>query len=146
MTTVPVRPPPVNPPMPPAALRVWREGFQPLLSDAALAGLRGALRRDDALLIQGATTEPPPLPCVADWPVERACVIAYCGLCEGLETVGEVEEFFVRLCAACDKALGEPAAVRWFLNHWDAAPRAEAVAGLLAEVEVEIARRSRAAA
>jgi hypothetical protein len=128
--------------MPAAALHVWRDGLAPLLSDGALRSLRDALRRDDALLLQGATTSPPPLLGVGDYPVERACPVAYCGLAEGLETVAEVEEFFARMCWACDQALGEAAAVKHFLNHRDYAPRAEVVAGLLAEVEAEVARRN----
>jgi hypothetical protein len=62
--------------------------------------------------------------------------VAYTGLAEGLETVGEVEEYFARMCCECDKALGEEAGARWFLNWWDETPRAEAVTGLLAEVEM----------
>jgi hypothetical protein len=127
--------------LPDSALRTWRLGLQPLLSGHALRSLRDALARDDAKLIQNATTNPPPLPCVADWPCERACAVAFTGFSEGLETVGEIEEYFARMCAECDKATGEPASVRWFLNAWDESPRAVAVAGLLAEVEKEIARR-----
>ena len=45
--------------------KVWREGVAPLLSAAGLEALRRALVTDDGRLLQGATTTPPPLPCVA---------------------------------------------------------------------------------
>jgi hypothetical protein len=115
--------------------RVWREGVAPLLSDSALHALRGALAGDSPELVQGATTSPPPLSIVADWPVEAACVLGYCGWRgEGLETVGEVEEFFAKMCDAIDRRLGEAAACRWFLNWFDETPREGMRAALLAEV------------
>jgi hypothetical protein len=116
--------------------RVWRQGVAPLLSDRALLALRGALSADSPELVQGATTTPPPLSIAADWPVEAACVLGYCGWRgEGLETVGEVEEFFGELCYAIDRRLDEPAACRWFLNWFDETPREAMRAALLAEVE-----------
>jgi hypothetical protein len=122
--------------------KVWREGLAPLLSTAGLEALRKALVTDDARLLQGATTSPPPLQCVQDWPVEAACVIGYCGWQgEGLETVGEVEEFFARLCFEVDQRLGEPAACRWLLNWFDEAPRDEMRRLLLAEVSRTLAQR-----
>ena len=122
--------------------KVWRDGLCPLLSDEALAALETALRSDDRRLIQGATTQPPPLLCVQDWPCEAGCLVGYCGwVGEGLETVGEVEEFFARMCFEMDTRLGEPAGCRWLLNWWDETPRAEAVAALLPEVELELRRR-----
>jgi hypothetical protein len=123
--------------------KVWREGLAPQLSNPALTALRRALLTDDARLIQGATTSPPPLQCVADWPVEAACVLGYCGWQgDGHETVGEVEEFFALACFEADKLLGEPAACRWFLNWFDDTPRDEARSLLLAEVNRELARRA----
>src|SRR5712692_10367123 len=50
--------------------KVWREGLAPLLSTNGLEALRQALVTDDAQLLQGATTTPPALQCVQDWPVE----------------------------------------------------------------------------
>jgi hypothetical protein len=120
---------------------VWREGFAPQLSPAGLEALRKALTSDDARLIQGATTTPPPLQCVQDWPVEAACVLGYCGWQgDGLESVAEVEEFFARLCYQADQRLGEPAACRWFLNWYDETPRAEMRRSLLAEVNRSLAQ------
>ena len=73
--------------------------------------------------------------CVQDWPVEAACALGYCGWQgDGLETVGEVEEFFARACFEADQRLGEPAACRWFLNWFDDTPRDEMRRELLAEV------------
>lgn len=117
--------------------KVWREGFAPLLSDSALVSLRDALTKDDKTLIQGATTTPPPLMCVQDWPVEAACALGLCGWKgENLETVGQVEEYFSKMCFEADQRLGEPAACRWFLNWFDDTPRDEMRRELLGEVQL----------
>jgi hypothetical protein len=122
--------------------KVWREGVAPLLSTAGLEALRQALTTDDARLLQGATTTPPPLQCVQDWPVEAACALGFCGWQgEGLETVAEVEEFFARMCFEIDQRLGEPAACRWFLNWFDETPRDEMRDLLLAEVNHALDQR-----
>lgn len=122
--------------------KVWREGVAPLLSTLSLEALQRALTNDDARLLQGATTTPPPLQCVQDWPVEAACALGYCGWQgEGLETVAEVEEFFARMCFEIDQRLGEPAACRWFLNWFDETPRDEMREQLLAEVSRAVAQR-----
>jgi hypothetical protein len=122
--------------------KVWRIGVAPQLSTRGLEALRDALVADDPRLMQGATTTPPPMQCVLDWPVEGACPIGFCAWQgDGLETVGETEESFARVCFEADKALGELAAVRYFLNYWDDAPRVVAVYELLDEVHLELARR-----
>src|SRR4051794_37938917 len=122
--------------------QVWREGFVPVLSTSGLETLRDALRTDDPRLTQGSTTTPPPLLCVQDWPVEAACALGFCGWQgEGLESVGEVEEFFAKACFEADQRLGEPAACRWFLNWFDDTPRAEMRRELLAEVELALGDR-----
>lgn len=122
--------------------KVWREGLAPQLSTPGLEALRLALVADDARLLQGATTTPPPLQCVQDWPVEAACVLGYCGWQgDGLETVAEVEEFFARACFEADQRLGEPAACRWFLNWFDDTSREEMRRLLLTEVNRELAQR-----
>jgi hypothetical protein len=123
--------------------KVWREGLAPQLSVAALEALRDGLLNDDPQLLQGATTTPPPLQCVQDWPVEAACVLGYCGWQgDGLETVAEVEEFFAQACYEADQRLGEPAACRWFLNWYDDTPRDEMRRLLLAEVNRTLVRRA----
>jgi hypothetical protein len=123
--------------------KVWRDGIVPLLSTRGLDALRTALLRDDARLIQGATSSPPPMQCVLDWPIEAACVIGFCGWQgDGLETVGEVEELFNRLCFEADQRLGEPAAVRFFLNWADETPRDEMRRELLAEVRLALSERA----
>lgn len=115
--------------------RVWREGFAPLLSTKALLTLRKALSTNDPRLIQGATTIPPPLQCVQNWPVEAACVIGYCGWQgENLDTIAKVEEYFYQTCRIVDKVLNEPAVVRHFLNWFDETPREEVRVQLLEEV------------
>jgi hypothetical protein len=121
--------------------KVLRAGVFPQLSDDELRVLWDGLSEDDPNLIQGATTSPPPLQCVADWPVESACLLAYPGWKTGLATVAEVEERFARLCFECDCLLGEPAACRWLLNWYDDTPRAEMRRELLAEVEAELVGR-----
>jgi hypothetical protein len=107
-----------------------------------LEALQRALVNDDPRLLQGATTSPPPLMCVQDWPVEAACGLGYCGWQgDGLETVAEVEEFFARACFEADQLLGEPAGCRWFLNWFDETPRADMRRLLLAEVNRILAHR-----
>jgi len=122
--------------------KVWREGLAPQVSTAGLDALRKALMNDDQRLLQGATTSPPPLQCVQEWPVEAACGLGYCGWQgEGLETVAQVEEFFAKACFEADKRLGEPAGCRWFLNWFDETPRDEMRRLLLAEVNRTLAHR-----
>src|SRR5262249_9157829 len=83
---------------------VWREGFAPVLSLSGLEALWQALRSDDMRLTQGSTTTPPPLMAVSEWPVEAADAIGLCGwLGQGLESVGQVEEFFARICFEADQ-------------------------------------------
>jgi len=125
---------------------VWRRGIAPSLSTAALTALRDGLESDDRALIQGGTTNPPPLECLKDCPVTAACPLSYAGWKgDGLATVGEVEEYFARLCARADEALGEPAAIRHFLNHVDDVERATMRAELLAEVALALGARQQAA-
>lgn len=129
--------------------KVWRNGFVPQFSVAGLQALAQALRGDDARLIQGATTSPPPLTCVQNWPVEATCPVGFMGVIEhggfGDATVAEVEQFFAKACFDADQTLGEPAAVRFFLNAWDDMPREEIRRELLIEVELELQTRSVAA-
>lgn len=121
---------------------VWRKAVAPLLSTEGLLALKGALERDDPRLIQGATTTPPPLMCVQDWNCEAACLLGYCGWQgDGLETVGEVEEFFARMCFEIDQELGEPAGCRWLLNAYDSWDRETMRRELLPEVELELEKR-----
>jgi hypothetical protein len=122
--------------------KVWREGLALVLSTPGLEALRQALVNDDGRLLQGATTTPPPLECVQDWPVEGACALTYCGWQgENLQTIAEAEEFFARTCFEVDQRLGEPAACRWFLNWFDETPRAEMRRCLMAEVNRTLAQR-----
>ena len=122
--------------------KVWRDGMEPLVSTEGLQALRQALLKDDPRLVQGATTTPPPLMCVQDWPVEAACALGFCAWQgDRLETVGEVEEFFARACFEADQRLGEPAGCRWFLNWYDETPRDEMRRLLLEEVNRSLAMR-----
>jgi hypothetical protein len=122
--------------------KTWRDGVAPVLSTRALAALKIALETDDKRLIQGETTDPPPLACVADWDVQGACALGFVGwIGEHLDTVAEVEEFFARMCAEIDLRLGEPAGCRWFLNWFDETPRDEMRRELLAEVNLALEGR-----
>jgi len=124
--------------------KVWRIGLEPQLSDLALGALLTALEEDDGRLLQGATTSPPPLPCVQDWPVEACCGISWCGWQgEGLQLVGQVEEYFARTCFKADEILDEPAACRHCLKWFDDTPRAEMRHLLAAEVKSSIIRRAK---
>jgi hypothetical protein len=142
--------------------KVWREAAEPLFSVADLQILHEALVNDDPRLLQGATTTPPPLQSVQDWPVEAACLLAYPGAirlggfaggerhCKPAAedeplaaTVGEVEEFFAKMCFAIDTALGELAGCRWLINWFDSSPREEMRRELLGEVERSLILRLR---
>jgi hypothetical protein len=119
--------------------KVWREGVLPGLTAAHLESLRKALASDDSRLLQGVTCTPPPLSCVQEWPVEAACLFGIVGVEEhggwGEAKVGEVEEFFTRLCFDIDQRMGETAGCRWLINWFDDTPRAEMRRLLLPEVK-----------
>jgi hypothetical protein len=120
----------------------WRTGFAPQVSDAGLAALRRALTEDDPKLIQNGTTTPPPLQCVLDWPAEAACPVGYAGWQgDGLETMGEVENYFGALCLEAGQRLNDPAGPGALLNFIDQTPRNDMRRELLAEVERELSRR-----
>jgi hypothetical protein len=124
--------------------KIFRQGFAPLISAPALTRLAEALETDDPRLLQGATTTPPTLNCVLDWPVQAACAIGYCGWQgEGKDTVGDVGEYFTRLCYETDQAIGEPAACRWFLEWADETDRPTMRKELLAEVQAILSERGR---
>lgn len=130
--------------------KVWRKGIVPLLSNTGLEFLREGLLKDDPRILQGATTAPPPLMCVQDWPVEACCVIGYTGVGDfgGFHenvndnpSVEMVEEYFARMCYEIDLILGEPAACRWFINWSDESPRHEMRIALLSEVQLALRNR-----
>jgi hypothetical protein len=126
-------------------MKDWRPAWRAmaaLMPIEGLIALRQALIDDSEALLQGATTEPPPLICVQDWACEGACAAGYAFWRAGHDTVGEVEECFARLCFEADRAMGEPAGVRHFLNWFDETPRDEMRRELLPEVNAEVARRS----
>ncbi len=124
-------------------LRVFVDGFAPNMTDDELLALRGGLERDDPRILQGATTTPPPLLCVHDWPCECACPIGYTTLAtiDGA-TVGQVENVFANLCFMCNASLpSEPNACRFFLNWVDVTPRPEMRASLVEAIEHVLAQR-----
>jgi len=124
---------------------VLRQGFFPNMPTNGLIAAQKALASDDPRLIQGSTTTPPPLMCVQDWPVEAADFIGFVYWQSGTleaNTVGVVEEAFARACFDADQVLGEPAACRWFLNHWDQEPRHRLFSEMLDEVNMALASRA----
>ena len=127
--------------------RVWREGLAPQIARAGLLALQTALWRDDPRLIQGSVSSPPPLDALRHRSVEATCAISYCGWQgEGQRNVGQVGEYFHRICDAADAAFHESAACRYFLNWYDDTPRAEMRSALLAEVNRALRERPLVAA
>jgi hypothetical protein len=64
---------------------------------------------------------------------EGGCAVSFPSIVCGVKpaaTVSEVEEQFADACFAADRALGEPAACRHFLNWFDDADRADALSTL----------------
>lgn len=120
---------------------VFRKGYAHQYTTEQLRKLLRALEDDDARLLQGATTTPPPLQVVSDWPVEAADPVTFPCVEWGETTVGEAEEFFAKVCFHADQQLGEPAACRWLLNYIDDTPRDEMRRELAAEVRRELCRR-----
>lgn len=119
--------------------KVWRQGVAPQLSREQIAAMRDALRLDDERLLQGATTTPPPMMCVQDWPCEGGCLIGLSWmLTHPGATVGEVEEHFASVCRKADELLNEPAACRWWLNFWDDTPRDVARRELIGEIDLTL--------
>jgi hypothetical protein len=126
----------------PAWKRVWRYAVAPQLSTRGLEALRKALHNDDKRLLQGATTSPPSLQCVQDWPVEACDAICFAGWqSEGLHTVAQVEEFFAKVCFDASSQLGDPTAIRYYLNWWDEQPRDVVRQQLLIEVDLALIGR-----
>src|ERR1700738_1075518 len=122
--------------------KVFREGLVPLLSDESLEVLRQVLEADDPRLLKGVTTEPRSLGCTDDWPVEGARLLGVIGwLGDGLETVGEVQEYFGRLTSDIDQRVGDPSACRWLINWFDETLREEMRSALLAGVDLALAGR-----
>lgn len=116
--------------------KTFEDGFCPFLNDQQLKALEKALETDDPSLLQCRTTSPSPASWNYDNCVEGACAISYCGWQgSGLKKVGEVEVFFAQLCYACDMALGEQAACKYFLNWFDDLPRERMRPALLASVQ-----------
>ncbi len=143
---------------------VWQRGVLPQMTTRQLEVLRDALVSDDNRLLQGATTSPPPLLCVQDWPCEGGCLIAFpyafedgdspeprASWAEGVavlaspKTVGEVEQHFAEVCWAADQAIGEPAVIRELINWFDETPREVMRRELLTEVTAGLAARKECA-
>ena len=106
---------------------VWRDGFVPVISTAGLESPAGCVAGRRSAAHAGQHHHPAPASCACRTgrskpPVPSATAA---GRAIDLDTVGEVEEFFARVCFEADQRLGEPAACRWFLNWFDDTPRDE---------------------
>lgn len=121
---------------------IWRKAIYELSDDVGLIALRTILASDSSQIIQGATTQPPPLQAVADWPVEASDALTFL-FWKGEEgvTVGQAEEAFAIACFKIDQIMGEPAACRHFLNWYDETPRQEMIEKLLTEIDLAICRK-----
>src|SRR5262245_29901746 len=127
--------------------QIWRMGLAPNLSRRGLAALEHALVSDDSRLLQGVTCAPPLVDVMSGRTACAACALGFTGWQgEGLRSIGQVADYFHRLCDAADEALGEAGACRFFLNWYDDMPRHEMRRELLAEVRRELARRHAVAA
>ena len=121
--------------------KVFHEGVAPCVGQESLTALRRALDQDDNRLVQGRTTIPPPLACALDWPVEAACALGFCHWKgEDGVTVRETDEQVARWCFEIDQTMGEPAAVRHFLNWADSSPRDEMRKALIEEIDLALGR------
>lgn len=120
---------------------VWRNGFFPAMSTASLAALRRGIERADAALAHGQTTEPPDFVCYEDCLPLAACAVCYAGWKgDGLQTVGELSQYFFAVCAHANARLGGDGECAPGLNYWDF-DNQEARRALLPLLEQEIARR-----
>jgi len=121
---------------------IWRTGFLPQFSDEQLLRLKTALETDDLRLVQRKTTDPPPLQCMQDIPVEAVCLIGFCGWTEERRLVGNVETYVSQTCFEADQLTGELMGSKYFLNFWDDTPRGEAFQIMLEEIEFNLAERA----
>lgn len=122
----------------------FRQGVAPQLSTAALERLADGLLGDDPALVQGWTTEPPPVEHCLDEYATGGCLLCY-GLMadfDGPPLVADLAGRFGDVCRRCDEALGLPGAVGYLLRAWDDLPRAEARALFRAEVERTLLERA----
>lgn len=122
---------------------VWREGLVPHLPIDGLMALERALIKDDARLLQGTTCSPSLMEDTGGREVEAACAIGYCKWRGGRTSIKDLEEFFVKTCDLADEAMGEPCAIRHFLNWYDDTPRAEMRRDLLSEVMLALETKAK---
>ena len=125
--------------------KVFRDGFAPSLSTKGLQALLKALETDSQELIQGATTEPPPLQVCRDWPIKATCPITYTGWkSEYLTSVEQAETYFAKHCKMADDTIGEAGGCRHLLCWIDDTPRSEMRKELAEEIRYILAGREAA--
>jgi hypothetical protein len=130
-----------------AHARCFHEGFVPQMATAELLAREAGLLADDAHLLQGATTSPPPIVSCLDWPLLACCPVTYgAWRSRPLTTVADAEELFAQRCFEADNLLGEEAGCRHLLNWLDDSGRQEMRHQLLAEVRLALASRNPTAA
>ncbi len=133
-------------PAPKAWEVVWRKGLAPQLSARGLRSLLRALKANDSRLITGSTVLPPPLQCNELQQVQALCPLCWAlanGISPSALCVGSIERAFAECCFRADELLGEPAAVRYWLNAVDGWTRDELLANLVPEVQRTLAERDR---
>ena len=125
--------------------QVFRIGIAPSLPRTQLETLRKGLLEDDPRLIQGATTTPSPLACVAFWKADGACALGYGFAFEDApdqgnsdKTVAEVEYVFSHICQVTDELLHEPGGIGYFIGFFDNTPRDKMRKLLLEEVDLAL--------
>lgn len=124
----------------PQWLTAWR-ALTPHLTTRALEALERACETDSGELVQGVTCVPSIMQCPGGTVPCQACLIGYAGWRgEGLETIGEIEDYFARMTWKIDDTIGKTCS-RWLTCWFDETPRAEVFAALLPEIRAELFRR-----
>jgi hypothetical protein len=144
----------------------WHYGLAPNLKEKGLLALRHALMADLPHVAQRYTTWPLPTDCEDGDPLyarpqghlspHKACPLGYCGWRgDDLDTIGQVHAYVAGLFTAANAnldaawragRLAEPVTVAAFLHWVDDSDRAEMWAGLIKEIELELARRAHTSA
>lgn len=127
---------------------VWRLGISPHLSTEGLLALLKALLADDLALIQGATTEPPPISGCMDLEPVGHCPLIFCIRFgqpqnpKGLGwTIADLEQEWAELLGKVDATFKQVNAHRPWFAFWDDSDRQTARWALMQEVTRTLAER-----
>ena len=118
----------------------FRRGFALQLSTRALELLARGIVTDDARILHGVTSSPPPMPTCHDWAIEGADALGYClWQARGLRTIGELEATWAITCQRADELSPESAGI--FLSWWDETEPLASRRELLRELNRELNQR-----